>query len=241
MNYYNKTSAESSMMDKPLILFDMDGTLILTKEKFVHSAAVFQEEMKKIVLSYGIPRNEVAGLNRMTHILNKARKYAETHRFDQTTIDDMVKEMIKPFKKQEILEHANSILLPDTIHGLEALKSGGYEIGLVTSASRAGYESISNSTKFGCFGKYFQTSITRDDCIYIKPDPEPILKALQLFKKTKFVYIGDSDYDAEATATANGVFILINTKKYENDILKLLNPYAIIEKISDLPPILKQL
>lgn len=227
------------MTEKPLILFDMDGTLILTKEEFEHSAAVLREEMKNIVFSHGVPMSEVAGLSRMAHILNKARKYAENHEFDQAKIGVMAKEMIKPFKQQELIEHANSVLLPDTITILEALKRDGYELGLVTSASRAGYDNISNNSKFEYFGKYFKISITRDDCIYIKPDPEPIKKALQQFKQSKFVYVGDTDHDAEATAAAKGVFILINTKKYKNDILKLMNPYAIIENLSDLPRILK--
>jgi HAD superfamily hydrolase (TIGR01549 family) len=227
------------MAKKPLILFDMDGTLILTKEEFKHSAAVLREEMKNIVLSHGVPASEIADLSRMTHILNKARKYAESHEFDQANVDVMVKEMIKPFKQQELIEHANSVLLPDTISILEALKRDGYELGLVTSASRAGYDNISNNPEFENFGKYFKISITRDDCIYIKPDPEPIKRALQHFKRSKFVYVGDTDYDAEATAAAKGVFILINTKKYKNDILKLMNPYAIIENLSDLPRILK--
>ncbi len=239
MNYYNPTSTESDMAEKPLLLFDMDGTLILTKERFEHSSALLQEEMKIIVISHGIPPSEVVGLRRMTHILNKARKYAEVHKFDQAAIDVMVREMVKPFKQQELMEHANSILLPDTIPVLETLKRDGYELGLVTSASRSGYDIISTSPKFGCFGKYFQISITRDDCIYIKPDPEPIFRALQLFRQSKFVYVGDSDYDAEATVAAKGNFILINTKRYENDFLKLMNPYAIIEKLSDLPRILK--
>lgn len=229
------------MTEKPLILFDMDGTLILAQEGFEHSAAVLREEMKNIVSSHGVPLSVVVDLNRMTHILNKARKYADNHEFDQAKIDVMVKEMIKPFKQQELMEHASSILLPDTIAVLEVLKKGGYELGLVTSASRAGYDHISNSPKFGYLGKYFQKSITRDDCIYIKPDPEPIKRALHLFKRSKFVYVGDTDYDAEATAAAKGVFVLINTKKYDNDVLKLMNPYAIIENLSDLPRILELL
>jgi HAD superfamily hydrolase (TIGR01549 family) len=229
------------MAEKPLILFDMDGTLILTKEEFEHSATIFRKEMINIASNHGVPFSVVASLERMAHILNKARKYAESHRFDQAEIDVMVKEMIKPFKQQELIEHAKSVLLPDTIAVLEALRREGYELGLVTSASRAGYDHISNSPKFECFGKYFQISITRDDCIYIKPDSEPIKRALQLFRRSKFVYVGDTDHDAEATAAAKGVFILINTKKYESDILKLITPYAIIEKLSDLPLILKNI
>jgi len=91
------------------------------------------------------------------------------------------------------------------------------------------------------FGKYFEYSITRDDCDFIKPNPEPIQRMLCLFRRTNFIYVGDSDHDSQATKEANGVFILINTREYDDQTLKTLNPKAIISSLTELQDILEKL
>ena len=60
---------------KPLILFDMDGTLITIDNKLRHvntnGVKSPKEQMKKIAIQHGVPPNIVKPLNRMAHIWNK--------------------------------------------------------------------------------------------------------------------------------------------------------------------------
>ena len=56
-----------------------------------------------------------------------------------------------------------------------------------------------------------------------------------------FVYIGDSDHDAEAAKAAGGAFILVNTRDYDEEHMRRLEPRAVISDISELPDALRSL
>ena len=153
----------------------------------------------------------------------------------------MIDEINVPFMEEERADHAISVLIPGTMIGLESLRRLGYEMGLVTTASRESYDRISCDKKYGAFGIYFKYSMTRDECKYIKPEPEPIHRILKLYNHSNFVYIGDSDHDAQASKAAGGRFILINTRDYNSEILRKLAPDAIINTLNELPETLNLL
>jgi phosphoglycolate phosphatase-like HAD superfamily hydrolase len=237
------------MVKKPLILFDMDGTLITNQnmpfyQKNTIRNAIYisvKRQMKQIAISYGVPVDELLGLERMALIWNKARTYAKSQGFSQRKIREMMKAINVHFTYDEAIDHENIVLLPKTLEALETLHIEGFDLGVVTNASREAYERISNNSDLGNFGKYFQYSITRDDCDYLKPDPEPINRILKIFRQSNFVYVGDTDHDAKATRDANGVFILINTRGYNSDIIKNMTPHAVIHNLAELPKIMKKL
>jgi HAD superfamily hydrolase (TIGR01549 family) len=233
---------------KPLLLFDMDGTLIIpkmeeaNKKVTIHSLSLqSRQQMKNISHYYGVPLTELDSLNRMANIWNIARKYAEGHGFNEKRLTNMMARLNEPFNRQEELEHSLSVLLPGTIEVLESLQKKSYMLGMVTTASRKGFERISCSEEFGYFGMYFKHSITRDDCGYIKPDPEPINRILRLFDRSDFIYIGDSDHDAEATKAAGGSFILLNTKMYGEKMLQRIHPDGILDRLNELPDMISHI
>jgi phosphoglycolate phosphatase-like HAD superfamily hydrolase len=236
-------------MTKPLLLFDMDGTLIVLSEKPKYISTLtnhgsyisIKHQMKEIVVRYGIPAELVKELNRMALIWNFTYCYLEKIGTPDEHIQKVIEEINVPFMVEERADHAVSVLLEGTLTGLEVLKIKGYDMGLVTTASRDSYDWFSNHSDFGCFGKYFRYSVTRDDCRYIKPEPEPIHRILKLFKRDRFVYIGDSDHDAEACQAAGGRFILINTREYDADTIRSLKPDAVIESLVELPTVLETL
>jgi HAD superfamily hydrolase (TIGR01549 family) len=230
------------VVSKPLLLFDMDGTLIIPRmeeagrEVTIHSLSLqSRQQMKNISHLYGVPLTELDPLNRMAHIWNRTRRYAEAHGFNEKRMTSMMARLNEPFSRQEELEHSLSVLLPGTIEVLESLQKNSYMLGMVTTASRKGFERISCSEEFGYLGMYFKHSITRDDCGYIKPDPEPINRILKLFDRSDFIYIGDSDHDAEAAKAAGGSFILLNTKRYDEETLQRIHPDGILDRLNELP------
>jgi HAD superfamily hydrolase (TIGR01549 family) len=233
---------------KPLLLFDMDGTLIIPKKIAFNDKVSIntmglqsRQQMKRVAVSYGVPKNEIDSINRMATVWNYTRRYAEAHSFNNENITSMMTEINELFSRQEELEHSVSFLLPSTIETLEALKRRHYLLGLVTTASRKGFERISQSVEFGCFGRYFTKSVTRDDCHYIKPDPEPINRILQHFGRGDFLYIGDSDHDAEAAKAAGGCFVLINTRPYDEDMIQKIQPDIVIDRLSELPDLVHRI
>jgi len=236
-------------MTKPILLFDMDGTLIIQGEKPTYTGTNTQyrsylsikQQMKQIVVKHGVPAELVLDLNRMSHIWNATRHYLENHGYPETQIQTVIDEINVPFMEEERADHAVSVLLPGTIEGLESLRRLGYEMGVVTTASRESYDRISNQPEFGCFGEYFKHSMSRDDVKYIKPEPEPIHRILKHYNQKDFVYIGDADHDAQASRAAGGKFVLINTREYDPEVLKTLNPDAVINRLDELPETLNRL
>jgi HAD superfamily hydrolase (TIGR01549 family) len=92
-------------------------------------------------------------------------------------------------------------LYPDAIEVLEALHQNDKRLALITSTYHSNVDNL--------LDKYNMTSlfdlvIASDDVINIKPDPEPINKALEFFDCSKgdAVMIGDSDKDILAARNA---------------------------------------
>lgn len=226
----------------------MDDTLIIQKRGLINSNSIKQhihhssvkEQMKNIAIKYGVQIDLVKDLNRMAHIWNATRYFLEENASKKEIMLAM-NELNVQFMIEERADHEVSVLGSGTLSGLQKLHNLNYLMGLVTTASRESYERISNHQDFGSFGKFFKHTVTRDDCNYIKPDPEPINRILDLFNARDFVYVGDSDHDAEACKASDGLFILINTKRYDSSQIDTMNPDAIISNLSELPSILERL
>lgn len=234
---------------KSLLLFDMDGTLIILKHRPKYRGTIthhtpfmsLKVRMKEIAVSHGVPVEEIKDMNRMAHIWNRVRSYLEEDGRSQEEVQEIIYEINGPFMVQERSEHEVSVLLPGTLAGLYALKSTGYEMGLVTTASRKSYDRLSTSDDFGKFGDFFPLSITRDDCDYIKPDPEPINRMMELCGRDDVVYIGDSDHDAFAANAAGARFVLINTRDYDEETINSFSTDGVIKNLSQLPELLNNL
>ena len=234
---------------KPLLLFDMDGTLIILKHKPKYRGTIthhtpymtIKAQMKEIAVKHGVPAEEIMDMNRMSHIWNRTRRYLEEDGRSPEEVQVTIDEINVPFMVQERSEHDISELLPDTISGLQTLKSEGYEMELVTTASRESYDRLSTSEEFSRFGEFFPRSITRDDCGYVKPDPEPINRMMALCGREDVVYVGDSDHDALAAKAAGARFVLINTREYDEATINSFSPDGVIENLSQLPRLLHRL
>ena len=237
------------MTGKPLLLFDMDGTLIKMTDASRHSQHTrhnlsygsVKHRMKKIAAAHGVPYEDVSSLERMAHIWNAARAYADQNGFSEEDTQALMSSINVPFMEEEKADHAMSVLIPGTAEALTTLRDMGYEMALVTTASRWSVERILGSPEYGRLGRFFTHTVTRDDCSYVKPDPEAIEKALRLHGRDGFIYIGDSDHDAEAANAAGGAFILINTRCYDQEHIKQLKPSVVIIGPGELPGVLQSL
>ena len=227
-------------------MFDMDGTLIDLEKKPKYTGLAnkhkpflsLKAQMKKIAAENGVPAEVVEDFDRMALIWNAVRRYAEDNGL---AVNELMKRINEPFMEHERDDHNISFLMPDTIPGLTSLKKLGYEMNLVTTASRWSYDRISTSYEYDRFGSFFKHSITRDDVRYIKPDPQPLLQMMELCVRDEAVYIGDSDHDGYAAIAAGCKFVLINTREYDEDTIQSLSPNGVIDNLSQLPPLLETL
>ena len=226
----------------------MDGTLIILKHKPKYHGSVthhtpylsIKAQMKQVAIENGVPENLVMDLTRMAHIWNAVRRYSE-EKMSPDEVEELMRKINNPFMVEERSEHDVSELLPDTIPGLQGLRDEGYEMGLVTTASRESYERLSNSDEFERFGSFFPRSITRDDVNYIKPEPEPLNLMMKLAGRDDVVYVGDSDHDGLAAKAAGCRFVLINTREYDETTINSFSPDSVINRLTELQGILERL
>lgn len=202
-----------------------------------------KKQMKMKVIEYGLSFKEYEKINRMAGILNKTRTLMDSEGFDQDTATSLMFELNELMACYEIEEHKDCVLSPQAIETLKKLKEDSHDVGIVTNTSKSELLKIFN--RFG-IEKYVDAYVTRDNLRYVKPYPESLIEILRKLNTTSFFYIGDSDHDAEAVKRAlklgqnnfSGKFILINTRRYDEKALTSMRPYATIQSLNGIFPLL---
>jgi len=170
------------------VIFDVDGTLIDTEEGILASLQrVVKEELNqdidldKLKFALGIPGDAALrelGIKDIAKANHNWIKYGEDY-----------SHLIKVYEGIE--------------KNLERLQNTGIYIGIATS--RTVQELENDFCPLG-LKKYINTIISADDTEKHKPEPEPLLKFLEISKisPSSALYIGDTIYDMKC---ANGAGI----------------------------------
>lgn len=180
-------------MNKTAILFDLDGTLIDSTNAILSGFYTAFDEFKFLRPK----KDEICSL--IGHPLE--------FMFENLGIPkELIENFIKVYK-----EAYRKIYLQDTTllqYANEALNTANSfaDLGVVTT----------KTSKYSFYllehlgvARYFKTIVGRDDVIKPKPDPEPILKALENLNGhyNNIYMIGDTVMDAKAAKAANIVSI----------------------------------
>ncbi|MDH7478952.1 MAG: HAD-IA family hydrolase [Syntrophomonadaceae bacterium] len=163
-------------------IFDLDGTLLdtiplirLSFEK-VFSELAIPWGHGEVLKTIGLPLQEVA------------RQYAPGR----------VEEFLRIYSAYQRSRHQElTRLFPGTRETLESLVSSGYRTGVVTSKRRA---PAAAGLALTGIDRYIEVTVTVEDIVRPKPDPESVIRALELLntRPEQAVYVGDSWYDIEA-------------------------------------------
>jgi len=105
------------------------------------------------------------------------------------------------------------ILLPNAKQLLDLLREDGYKIALATMAARDVVDEVSS---YHGLAEYFDCTVTADDVVHGKPDPEMLTKTVGLLggQVDNSLYIGDSTHDLEAAIRLGMPFLLADTGIY---------------------------
>lgn len=207
------------------VLFDLDGTLIDTRDLILKSFAhTFSEVLQRsvpedeLLLHFGRPlvyTMQTYGPDRVDLLLSTYREFNRTHH------DELTKEF------------------PQVCATLTELKQRGYRLGIVTSKIR-------NVALMGL--KLFELDglmdilVFEDDTEKHKPEPEPVLKALEIggIEPGEAIYVGDSPYDLLCGQRAGVKTAAALWTSYAHDELLKLKPDFVLNTISDLLEYLPQ-
>lgn len=207
------------------VLFDLDGTLIDSIELILNSARhAFRDRDGHVpsdaewLTGVGIPLSTMF------------RRYAR----DEADIDAL----IAKYREYQLANHDRLVRCYDSVvETVDALRADGHPLGIVTSKTswlaRRGLETVG-------LGEHFAVIVGCDSCDRHKPDPAPVLLALEQLGRapTEAVFVGDSIYDMQAGNAAGVTTIAALWGPFTREDLVASNPTHFLERISDLPALL---
>jgi len=194
------------------VLFDIDGTILNTGQyifqAYKHTFAMhFKKEITwdEVVPVLGLP---FAKCYRILTNLEEVDYLMECHHRYQSQNPQLVK----------IYENSKETL--------EKLKKAGVAIAAVTSHTG---NLLKRNLKIAGVEKYFKVMVTPDHVKNPKPDPESIIKALEILgiKSERAVFVGDSPADIMAGRSAGVKTIAAMYGFHGKRLLKLKPDYAI--------------
>lgn len=203
------------------ILFDLDGTL-------VDSNSIIIDSFKYVINNYfGISVTKDKDL--LSFIGPPLAVSFEKY----TNSKEKINEAIRLYRKKYLeIEKITMKLYPNVLEVLKILKERKYNLAIVTTKLKIA--AMPSFTKLQ-INKYIPLLITADDVKNVKPNAEPVLKALSYFNSYKeVVMVGDNQSDIfsgkNASVLTCGVSWALKGKKYIEDT----NPTFIIDDMYDL-------
>jgi len=174
----------------PTVLFDLDGTLI-------DSGAIILASFKhatSTVLGRVVPDEELAALVGGTSLHEQMR------RLDATRVE----ELVQAYREHNEPLHDELEAFEGVEHVLRTLKRQGRRLGIVTAKRR---RTVELAFAVLPLERYFDTVVTSDMTARHKPDPAPVLAALELLEAdpAEAAFVGDSPFDVGAGKAA-GVY-----------------------------------
>ncbi|WP_088104243.1 pyrophosphatase PpaX [Halalkalibacter urbisdiaboli] len=201
------------------ILFDLDGTLINTNELIISSFLHTLEEYypgeftrEKVIDFIGPPLTDTF----------------------QSLDENRVEEMIQTYRKHN---HANHDLLVKEYEGvyetIEALHKQGFKLAIVTTKIR---KTAIMGLELTNLAQFFDVIVGFDDVEKVKPDPEPLEKALQALGSSKetAMMVGDTPHDILAGKNTGLPTAVVGWSIKGRDVIQSYNPDYILDSMSDL-------
>lgn len=230
------------------IFIDLDNTLILRHKNIPHLSKITDDlhNMRQILDNYGLPSDllrELAQINRLGHFWNAVMDYLYSSSLPTAQVRTIRQALHEVILKHESLDHEYCYLPEETLPFLTELHMSKYRLILLTNTSRQELDTIFQRYPLAPF---FQASITRDDVIKMKPDPEGVIKLLNHYQESTFVIIDDLDYGVIVTQKAQkagfqGYAILVNRGRYHEHDIQKLKPTYVVSTLAEIPALIHQI
>ena len=174
----------------PVVLFDLDGTLVDSGPIILAS----YKHATSTVLGLDMPDAELMAL------VGGPGLHEQMARFSA----ERAEELVTVYRRHNEPLHEGLLAFPGIEAALRTLKAEGRLLGVVTAKRRPTVELAFAAVPIGGL---FDVIVGSEDTDRHKPDPEPILRALELLGADPgaAAYVGDSPYDV-AAAQAAGVY-----------------------------------
>lgn len=206
---------------RPAILFDLDGTLIDSIELILNSARYAFQKLERECPS---DQEWLAGVG--IPLFTMFARYAR----DEADKDAL----ITAYREYQMQHHDRLIRCYDeVVDTVVELRRRGHELAIVTSKSE--YLAFRALNRVG-LARHIDTVVGCDGSTRHKPDPEPVLIALNRlgYAPANAIFVGDSIHDMLAGNAAGVRSAAALWGPFKRTDLEPGNPNTWLERISDL-------
>ena len=211
-------------MSFPVVLFDLDGTVI-------DSGAIILASMRHAT-------REVLGVEPPDEELMAAVGGPGLEAQMRALAPDRVEELVTVYRAHNEPLHGELVCCAGIEDVLVELKDEGRRLGIVTAKRRATVELAFANVPVG---HLFETVVGGDETERHKPDPEPLLLAAQRLNvdPDACAYVGDSPFDIRAAKAAGMHAVAVTWGGiHTREKLAAEEPDAIVEDAEDLLDVL---
>jgi pyrophosphatase PpaX len=204
----------------PVVLFDLDGTVI-------DSGAIILASMRHAA-------REVLGEEPPDELLMAAVGGPGLEAQMHALAPDRVEELVRVYRAHNEPLHEELVCCPGIDDVLVRLKDEGRRLGIVTAKRRATVERAFDVLPLE---HLFDTVVGGDETARHKPDPEPLLLAASRLEVSpkECAYVGDSPFDVRAAKTADMYAIAVTWGGiHDRAKLEAEEPDAIVESAEEL-------
>jgi pyrophosphatase PpaX len=209
----------------PVVLFDLDGTLIDSGPIIVAS----MQHATRTVLGREIAYEELAAT------VGGQGLVSQMQALDPDRVDDLV----EAYREHNDPLHDTLEAFDDVLAILPRLRSEGRQLGIVT-AKRHRTVGLALA-RFPALDEHFSVVIAHEDTDRHKPDPEPVLAAVARFgvEAERAAYVGDSPFDIQAAKAAGSFAVGVGWGGiHADEILLAEEPDAFVREPAQLLDVL---
>jgi pyrophosphatase PpaX len=177
----------------PVVLFDLDGTLIDSGPIILAS----MQHATRTVLGREIAYEELAATVGGQGLVAQMRQLDPEH----------VDELVEVYREHNDPLHETLEAFDDLLDVLPELRAGGRRLGIVTAKRHRTVQLALD--RFPDLAEQFDVVVGHEDTERHKPEPDPVLAALERLgaEPGDAAYVGDSPFDIQA-AKAAGAFAI---------------------------------
>jgi pyrophosphatase PpaX len=213
------------------VLFDLDGTLLDTNELIIRS---FEYTLEKFYPGR-YTRKEILPLMGQPLVQQMVFYAGE----DAARLETHVQHMIDTYREYNIAMHDQLVtLFPHVAEVLSTLHAEGVRMAVVTSKMR--HTAQMGLDRF-LLTPLFEAIVTVEDTEKHKPDPEPLLLAMEKLgaHREKTIMVGDSPYDLLGARAAGVAGCGVAWSLRGRDALAEFKPDYIIDDMRELLTIVR--
>lgn len=212
------------MPDRLNLVFDLDGTLI-------DSAPQIHDTANKVFGAKGLPEVSFATVKGFigngVHVLVQRLMAHHALAQDETLQAELVVTFVSIYEQAFDL----TVLYPGVLTELDELSGAGHGLAICTNKPEGPARAVLRH--FG-MDLLFPVIIGGDTLTRQKPDPAPLVAALDRLGKGKALFVGDSEVDADTALAANVPFALF-TEGYRKAAPEALGAKLIFDDFAAFP------